>query len=234
MGQFDQLKAKLTEEKFEVLKHLESMDKFGLDQSMRDQTGEISNYDNHPADSGTELFERSKDLALHEQVKNHLQNINEALARIEAGTYGICEKTGTPIPAERLEANPLARTTIEHAERRGSDEAYYDRPSEEQVLGGFDRYNYDNDDTETEFDAEDSLQSVSQFNEIDGVYDELGMESSTELVGYVEDLEGFLSTDMEGYHGSDSVKFERNEHYNHYVNSLTEDSSETAGSEEEE
>ncbi|WP_026689977.1 TraR/DksA C4-type zinc finger protein [Alteribacter aurantiacus] len=233
MGQFDHIEMKLMNEKAEVLEHMAYADQFGLNESLRDRTGELSNYDNHPADGGTDLFERSKDLALHEQMKNHLRNIDKALERIEKGTYGICEKTRQQIPMERLEANPLAKTTVD-AVSKNSDPAYYDRPSEEEVLGGFDRYNYDNDDTETEFDAEDSLQSVSQFNEVDGVYDELGMEFSTELVGYVEDLEGFLSTDMSGYHGSDSVKFERNEHYNHYVNSLTQEWSDNTDSEEQE
>ncbi|TMW73143.1 TraR/DksA C4-type zinc finger protein [Alteribacter natronophilus] len=223
---YDELKTHLINEKKEVLQHLAYAEKYGLDASMRDRTGELSAYDNHPADSGSELFERSKDSALLNQAKNHLNEIDHALEKMEKGTYGVCEQSGEQIPLERLEANPLARTTVEAADRRQQDAVYFDRPAEEDVLGGFDRYNYDGDDTETEFDAEDSLQSVSSFNQIDGVYDEMGIEASEELVGYVDELEGFLSTGLDGYHGQDSVTFERNEHYAHYVSSLMDGASE--------
>ncbi|PYZ97946.1 hypothetical protein CR205_04945 [Alteribacter lacisalsi] len=229
MNQYNELKTHLINEKNEVLQHLAYAEQFGMSVSLRDRTGELSNYDNHPADSGSELFERSKDSALYGQAKNHLKEIDRALEKMDKGTYGICEQSGERIPLERLEANPLAKTTVEAADKTGSDEAYFDRPAEEAVLGGFDRYNYDSNDTETEFDAEDSLQSVSSFNEIDGVNDELGIEASEELVGYVEELEGFLSTGLDGYRGTDSVKFERNEHYSHYVSGMTEESSEDNG-----
>src|SRR6188472_1867983 len=79
-------------------------------QALSDSTGELSHYDNHPADSGTELYEREKDMALHAQVRHELEEVQQALDRIEKGTYGTCEQTGKHIPLERLQANPTART----------------------------------------------------------------------------------------------------------------------------
>src|SRR5699024_9723026 len=54
----------------------------------QESLGELSNYDNHPADTGTELFERGKDIALHQHREKELEDINEALHAIEEGTYG--------------------------------------------------------------------------------------------------------------------------------------------------
>ena len=49
-------------------------------------------------------------------LEQHLLDVNNALTKIEKGTYGVCEVCGEMIPQERLEANPAARTLVEHAE----------------------------------------------------------------------------------------------------------------------
>ncbi|HHY22206.1 MAG TPA: hypothetical protein GX525_10110, partial [Bacilli bacterium] len=126
----------------ELNERLEEKERFGLEQSTRDSTGELSLYDNHPADMGTELFERGKDIALHEILEQELIEVNEALEKIEAGTYGVCEATGKKIPYERLEANPTAKTVVEYAKSSFENR----RPVEEDVLEGFEKYNYDNGD----------------------------------------------------------------------------------------
>lgn len=71
----------------------------------------------HPGDVGTDVEEISRDLGLLEQVERELAEIGDALARLEAGTYGQCEVCGRPIPDERLEANPTARYDVEHEPR---------------------------------------------------------------------------------------------------------------------
>jgi RNA polymerase-binding transcription factor DksA len=63
---------------------------------------------NHPADAGTEMFEREKDLSILEQVDARLSQVERALHRLDEGTYGTCEICGQPIAAERLEALPAA------------------------------------------------------------------------------------------------------------------------------
>ena len=70
--------------------------------------------DQHPADVGSETHDRSRDLGLLEQIESELRDVEEALARLEDGTYGTCEVCGKPIPDERLEANPTARRDVEH------------------------------------------------------------------------------------------------------------------------
>jgi len=73
------------------------------------EVGEIADLDlNHPGDVGTEMFEREKEVALAENIDAMLAQVEEALARMDAGTYGICERCGRPISPARLEALPYA------------------------------------------------------------------------------------------------------------------------------
>lgn len=74
---------------------------------------ELSNYDNHPAELGTELYHLELNNALRVHEESILQDIRKALARIEDGTYGICRRCGTEIPAPRLEALPYARFCLD-------------------------------------------------------------------------------------------------------------------------
>ncbi|GAE24173.1 DnaK suppressor protein [Halalkalibacter wakoensis JCM 9140] len=175
---------------------------------------ELSLYDNHPADAGTDLYEREKDFALLEQLEREHEEIEHALNKFQTGTFGVCEVTGKQIPYERLEASPAARTVVEAVNNRITD----DRPAEEDVLEGFSRFDFDNDDSETQFDAEDSYQSVAEFNELPMVFEDSSLDENGELVGYVEQIEGFLSTGIDGYTGDEDVTFQRNVHYDQYLN----------------
>ena len=84
------------------------------EQSESDSVGELSSYDQHQADMGTETFEREKDLSILEQVEAELADVEHALRRLDEGTYGTCEVCGKPIPDERLEAMPATRLCVEH------------------------------------------------------------------------------------------------------------------------
>jgi RNA polymerase-binding protein DksA len=77
---------------------------------------ELSSVDQHPADIGTEEFEREKDLSILEQIEEELAAVDNAFARLESGEYGRCEVCGKPIGDERLEARPTANRCIEHQE----------------------------------------------------------------------------------------------------------------------
>lgn len=70
---------------------------------------ELSNYDNHPAELGTELYHLELNNALKVHEESILQDIKDALLRISKGTYGICSRCGVEIPALRLEALPYVR-----------------------------------------------------------------------------------------------------------------------------
>lgn len=66
----------------------------------------------HMGDAGSDAYERDFALSLLSQEQDSLYEINEALKRIELGTYGMCEKSGQEIPRSRLEAIPWARYTV--------------------------------------------------------------------------------------------------------------------------
>ena len=67
----------------------------------------------HPADAGTDAYDRDFALNLLSHEHDALYEIDQALQRIHLGTYGICEGSGKPIPRERLQAIPFARFTVE-------------------------------------------------------------------------------------------------------------------------
>lgn len=86
------------------------------DRNMQEASGELSMYDNHPADMGTALFEREKDRTLHEQAESNVGKIDTALKAIQNGTYGYCDVCHQAISYERLEAVPYTTLCIEHAQ----------------------------------------------------------------------------------------------------------------------
>ncbi len=79
----------------------------------RPEGNEASAFGMHQADAGSDAYDRDFALNLLSQEQDALYEIQEALKRIETGTYGICEMSGKPIPHERLEALPFARYTVE-------------------------------------------------------------------------------------------------------------------------
>ncbi len=64
------------------------------------------------ADAATLDTENTIDQTQIERLRRELKDVEDALKKIEEGSYGICEKTGKPIPVERLEAYPAARTVV--------------------------------------------------------------------------------------------------------------------------
>jgi RNA polymerase-binding transcription factor DksA len=83
---------------------------------VKDATEEAPNFSEHMADAGTDSYDRDFTLSLLSSEQNALYEIEQALKRIEDGTFGVCEISGQPIQAERLEAIPWARFSAD-AER---------------------------------------------------------------------------------------------------------------------
>jgi DnaK suppressor protein len=79
----------------------------------RAEGSEASAFGMHQADAGSDAYDRDFALSLLSQEQDALYEIDQALKRIEVGTYGICEMSGKPIPHARLEAIPFARFTVE-------------------------------------------------------------------------------------------------------------------------
>jgi len=85
--------------------------------SGRNGSGDLPNMPTHPADIGTDNFEHEFSLGLLESERQMLTEIDQALDRINNGTYGICLGTGQPIGAARLRARPWAKYCIEYARK---------------------------------------------------------------------------------------------------------------------
>ncbi|HET9419330.1 MAG TPA: TraR/DksA C4-type zinc finger protein [Chthoniobacterales bacterium] len=79
----------------------------------RAEGSESSAFGMHQADAGSDAYDRDFALSLLSQEQDALYEIDQALKRIELGTYGTCEMSGKPIPRARLEAIPFARFTVE-------------------------------------------------------------------------------------------------------------------------
>jgi DnaK suppressor protein len=73
---------------------------------------ELAKVDPYAAELGTETFERELELTTLTIIEAELKDIDDALRRLDEGTYGVCEACGKPIDQERLEAKPWARFCI--------------------------------------------------------------------------------------------------------------------------
>ena len=89
----------------------------------KESAEEMDGYSLHMADSGTDNFDRDFALSLLSSDQDAIYEIDEALKRIQKGTYGTCELTGKPIPKARLDAIPWTRFTVDaqaQLEREGA------------------------------------------------------------------------------------------------------------------
>jgi DnaK suppressor protein len=90
-----------------------------LSDLQRDRVGDAAGDDQ--ADTGTKTFEREQEISLVQAVAERIDQVEHALARLDNGTYGRCERCGNPIPKARLEAFPsvtLCVTCKQREERR--------------------------------------------------------------------------------------------------------------------
>ncbi|HWQ22589.1 MAG TPA: TraR/DksA C4-type zinc finger protein [Gaiellaceae bacterium] len=112
-------RARLEDERDRLRAALDAVNHEG---TLSEETGDLAvGSGDHLADSATETYLRELDGGLEENAEHLLRAIEEALRRIEEGTYGICEVCGRPIGAERLEAVPYATLCLEdkRAQERG-------------------------------------------------------------------------------------------------------------------
>ena len=89
-----------------------------LDPSERARTTEPSMSDLHPADVGTETFEREKDLSILEHIDSEIREVAWAIRRLDDGSYGTCEDCGRQITPARLGARPATRYCLDDQARR--------------------------------------------------------------------------------------------------------------------
>lgn len=227
--QLTELTSKLQADQDSLIQRLEHNDHYGIGISMRDNTSEFSSVDNHPADIGSELFEREKDLALCDHDELQLTRIEGALERIATGEYGECATCGKPISFDRLSAIPETAYCKEHSPQQYVS---HDRPVEEEILSPpFGRTSMDEFENPG-FDGEDAWQIVEGFGSSDSPaysedsnvdsYSDIGIEASSELDGFVEPYESYVATDIYGQ----NVFFYRNGQYHELMSSTERQDSE--------
>jgi RNA polymerase-binding transcription factor DksA len=110
-------KALLLEERARLTRHSEAL-KAEADSLALDREAGDTQFDDESGEGDTLAVERERDLVLSAQAAQTVGEIDEALARLADGTYGICEVSGLPIPKERLKAIPWARERVEYKATR--------------------------------------------------------------------------------------------------------------------
>lgn len=113
----ERFRARLEEERQRVLDAIDNIHRENPG-SLGDEADEPTYSDNHPGDVATITFDREMATTLEDNSSHVLAEIDGALARIEAGTFGACEACGEPVGEERLEALPWATLCIEDKRRQ--------------------------------------------------------------------------------------------------------------------
>jgi len=108
---FERQKKRLLELRDHFLDQMQSVAQDSL--RSRSENNEASAVGQHQADAGSDAYEKDFALSLLSQEQDALYEIEEALKRIEVGSYGVCEMSNKHIPHTRLEAIPFARFTVE-------------------------------------------------------------------------------------------------------------------------
>lgn len=109
----------LLEKRQELIKGLGQLKDSEVSSTLKDASGENSAYSFHMADVGTDNMEREKAFFFATREGKYLTHIDQALERIENGTYGICSDCDNPIPLERLKAVPTATRCVPCKEKAG-------------------------------------------------------------------------------------------------------------------
>lgn len=110
-----ELRARLLEEREHLQTQLASIVEESFAATQSDMSGDVG-LDDESADAGTATFEREKDLSIENNVRDLLRKIDGALRRIEAKTFGLCERCGKPIEKARIKALPYAELCIKDAQ----------------------------------------------------------------------------------------------------------------------
>jgi DnaK suppressor protein len=111
--QIEYFKQLLLAKRDELLNNVNQMEDEALRKSLQ-SSGDLSSMPIHMADLGSDNYEQDLAVGLMDSERQILHEIDQALDRIDEGTYGICEETGKPISKARLEAVPWARYCIEY------------------------------------------------------------------------------------------------------------------------
>lgn len=137
----------LLEKRRSLIGDMTGMEAGSLGRNQQESSGDLSNLPTHPADIGSDNYEQEFTLGLLESERIMLNEINEALGRIEDGTYGICLGTGEPIGLPRLKARPWCKYSIDYQRKI---EMGLVRPGQDDLYGNDEDLEDDEDDSEDE------------------------------------------------------------------------------------
>jgi YteA family regulatory protein len=155
---------------------------------------ELSNYDNHPAEMASEIYQVEMNTALLVHGENILQDIKDAIARIDKGVYGYCETCGEEIPPERLQAVPYARMCLRcknEAESAPRNE-FKGRANEELVLDAPFGRKYLNSREDDEHEGMEQLNDLLKYGSSDGPQDMGGYHDYEEYYSNEIDTQGVV------------------------------------------
>ena len=113
--ELDELRERLLAERVELEAQLATLEENTFAASQSDMSGEVA-FDDETADAGTATFERERDLSIENNVRDLLAKIDRALRRMDAGTYGLCDRCGKPIEKARIKALPYVDLCIKDAQ----------------------------------------------------------------------------------------------------------------------
>jgi len=113
--ELDELRERLLAERVELEAQLATLEENTFAASQSDMSGEVA-FDDETADAGTATFERERDLSIENNVRDLLAKIDRAIRRMDAGTYGLCDRCGKPIEKARIKALPYVDLCIKDAQ----------------------------------------------------------------------------------------------------------------------
>lgn len=168
-------------------------------------SGELSNYDNHPADLSSEVAELGVNNALMVHDEYFIDQVEHALEKIEKGTFGNCEICGKEIEKERLDAMPYASRCIECENENNIEitDNNYIRPVEEQVIDAPFGRKYLNQQEDDEYEGIDQLNDLMKY----------GSSDSPQDMGGYEDYEEFYTNEIDNQGIVDKMDKISNEQY---------------------
>lgn len=114
----DAFKKLILKEKEEILEEIKHISEDTLKKSQKEASGDISGYTYHMADVATDSYDREFSLSLASNERKRLYELDDALRRIEDGTFGICEDCQKPIAKTRMKAVLQARFCVKCQEKQ--------------------------------------------------------------------------------------------------------------------
>jgi DnaK suppressor protein len=109
--ELEELRHGLVSERTDLQSQIDEIEESTFSTNQSDLTGEVG-FDEEYADAGSATFEREKDLSVVNNHRDLIERIDKALAKMDEGTYGLCDRCGKPIEKARLKAMPYANLSL--------------------------------------------------------------------------------------------------------------------------